>query len=43
MKIITDDPAKMVLKDHNITNFAGGIIFSAFGIGIASVSQEKRT
>ena len=38
MKIITDDPAKMVLKYHNITNFAGGIIFSAFGIGIAFFS-----
>ena len=34
MKIITDDPAKMVLTDQNITNFVGGIICSAFGIVI---------
>ncbi len=34
MKIIQEDPGRMVLKDHNISHFVGGLVAVAAGIAV---------
>lgn len=34
MKITQEEPGRMVLKDYNISQFIGGFVFAAIGIGL---------
>ncbi|MFH2022925.1 MAG: hypothetical protein ABIJ10_01290 [Candidatus Micrarchaeota archaeon] len=41
MKITLENPDRMVLKDHNITEFLGGIVFLVVGIVIAYFGMKN--